>query len=219
MAKSNRFYFACYRDNCGSQVAFHCQNGGGYSTDLAKAHAYNLESAQKEFEFCREFEELLCADRVDAVSEWHVDCQQIPSASTAAETGELYAGYKAGQWDGNDVFWLSNNGLPTTNFELASFTHNPDFHNPKIVWIPALMAAKAARRVIKADAINRRKMITSAGLRIPEAVKRRKDQARRKASERHRWNCPGCGRLVWQRNPYSFDGCTHPHCSEWRPNY
>lgn len=41
----NRFYFACLRDNVGSNVAFHGHNGSGYPTDLDKAETYTLEQA------------------------------------------------------------------------------------------------------------------------------------------------------------------------------
>lgn len=41
----DRFYLACFRDNVGSNVGWHCIDGKGYSTDVSKAHTYTREQA------------------------------------------------------------------------------------------------------------------------------------------------------------------------------
>jgi hypothetical protein len=217
--KSNRFYLACYRDNVGSKVSFHRRNGSGYSTNIAEAETMTLEEAQRWFERCREFEEPLCADRVDALAEFCVDHQYIPCVTTRGRDGALYAGFQKNRFDGNLVFWISNDGLPTINFDRASFTHTPDLSSMAIVWMPALMAAQAAEKRISASLINRRSMQTAAGLITPDRVKKARRNSARPSSRKTRWNCPYCGRISWQYNPYDFDGCSNIDCSERRQTY
>ena len=38
----------------------------------------------------------------------------------------------------------------------------------------------------------------------------------RTATGKTRWNCPECGRISWQHNPYDFAGCSDFSCSAWR---
>jgi len=217
--KSNRFYKASRRDAVGSKMSFHRKNGAGYSTNIAEAEVITLEEAQDWFCRCREFEEPLCADRVDALSELCVDHQYIPSEGAKGNDGALYAGFQKGRFYGNFVYWLSNNGLPTIKFEQASFTHSPDFNSDSVVWIPAILAAKAAKSRISTHLIDRRSMITSAGLITPARIKNQRRNSNRMTTGKTRWNCPCCGRINWQHNPYEFEGCSNIDCEEWAPLY
>lgn len=211
--KSNRFYLACFRDNVGTNVSFHCKEGRGYSTDLDRAHVYTREEAQFEWGRVREFELPLCADRVDALAEWHVDHQGIPCESQIVDGCTQYVAYQRQRWNGNDVFWLSDGRLPTCNFELATVFPNPiGAGTGDAIWLPFEVANKAKRRCIDDSLINRRSMCQAAGLITPESVKR---QRRRSNSGKTRWNCPSCGRIHWQYNNCFFEGCSNLDCDEW----
>lgn len=79
---SNRFYMLCTRETVGSNASFHCHNGNGYSSNIDRAHVYTQEEAQRSWDYGREIDQPICADAVDALSVWHVDCQYIPNEST-----------------------------------------------------------------------------------------------------------------------------------------
>lgn len=214
--KSDRFYLACLRDTVGSNAAFHCRNGHGYSSDLDKAHVYTRQQAQKEWDTGRYFDLPLCAEKIDALSVYHVDCQHVPEASAKVISSDRYVAYKKGRWDGNDLYWLSGSGNITTDFSKAAFFDEPstDENDENYAWLPFSMADSVKRRTFSISLLDRRRMIQAAGLITPEHVKR---QQRRSTSGKSRWNCPGCGQIHWQHNPYDFDGCRNLDCESWRP--
>ena len=202
---------ACLRDTLGTNTVFHCRNGAGYSSDVDKAHAYTLDEAQRAWNSGREFDLPLNADLVDSLTVNHVDCQRIPRESVVNTDKPGHVAYVAGKWDGNDVYWLSDNSLPTTDFNLAAIR---DFagSGDGLIWIPFDVANAAKRRTFSVGLINRRKMTQASGLKMPEHIKRTR---RRNHSGKTRWNCPGCGQISWQHNPYDFDGCRNINCEEW----
>lgn len=214
---SNRFYLACFRDNVGSNVGFHCLNGAGYSTNLDNAHVYTREEAQRKWDMAREYDQPISADHIDQIAVWKVDSQYIPSESQCTSALDEYVAYKKNRWDGNDVYFLNIKKFTTsTDFTKASVM------TPEEAWeldqelyvvIPFALADKAKRRTFSKNKYNPRKMVQGAGLKMPAHIKR----ARRKKNNtgKNRWNCPSCGRLSWQYNPYDFDGCRNRNCKEW----
>lgn len=113
---NNRFYMMCLRETVGNNASFHCHNGNGYSSDIDRAHVYTLEEAQKAWNCGRDIDQPVCADSVDAMAVWHVDCQYIPTESLIESDCTAYVAYKKGSWNGNDVYWLQHGGLPTDDF-------------------------------------------------------------------------------------------------------
>ncbi|CFQ90185.1 Uncharacterised protein [Yersinia frederiksenii] len=204
-----RFYMACLRDTVGSNMAFHCYQGCGYSTDISKAHAYTLEEAQKSWNFGRDIDLPVSADAINAAAVWHVDHQRIPSENTIEAGCKGYIAFVKGQWNGNDVYWLSDL-LPTDDFSKAKVFHEPDVTENSLVWLPFTTADAVKRRTFNINLLNRRTMIQAAGLRVPDWLKRKN---RRKSSGKTRWNCPRCGKISWQENPYDFDGCLDWACN------
>ncbi len=173
----NRFYMACLRDTVGNNVSFHCVDGYGYSTDIGKAHVYTKEEAQRDWERGRDFDLPLCADEVDALAVWHVDCQLIPSTTTIEPGCTEYVGFVKGRWDGNDVFWLTRTTAKTDFSQAVSFEASEQ--DPDVVYLPRHMAEKVKRRTIQIQNVTRRKMITAAGLVTPDHIaksKRRKSE-------------------------------------------
>ena len=93
---SNRFYMMCLRETVGNNASFHCHNGNGYSSDIDRAHVYTLEEAQKAWNCGRDIDQPVCADSVDAIAVWHVDCQYIPTESLIESDCTAYVAYKKG---------------------------------------------------------------------------------------------------------------------------
>lgn len=208
----NRFYLACLRETVGTNMSFWCHDGHGYSTNIDKANTYTLEEAQSAWNRGRSIDLPVDADVVDAHAVYHVDHQHVPG-KTIMETGcNQYVGFVKGQWDGNDLYFLSDVGTSTTDFRKAASFSQPKPYPEEIIWLPFHIADAAKRRTFNIHLLNRRTMIQGAGLRMPDWLKKEK---RRKPSGKTRWNCPHCGRISWQDHPYHFDGCLNMFCEGW----
>ncbi|EFN5018078.1 hypothetical protein FQJ41_05890 [Escherichia coli] len=212
---TNRFYMMCSRETVGNNASFHCHNGNGYSSDIDRAHVYTLEAAQKAWNCGRDIDQPVCADSVDAMAVWHVDCQYIPTESLIESDCTAYVAYKKGSWNGNDVYWLQHGGLPTDDFSKATIFSVANKNEPGIVWLPFSIADAAKRRTFNINNFNRRTMVQGAGLVMPDWLK---EQNRRKKSRsgKVRWNCPHCGKITWQYSPYDFECCSDYNCEGWR---
>lgn len=208
-----RFYLACFRDNVGSNVSFHCIDGKGYATDINKAHVYSHEQAQKEWDTGRSYDRPISADHVDSLAIWKVDCQYIPKETICSDLDELYVAYQENKWDGNDVYWMTMYVQPLTHFERAykmdfelarAFLNSTDSNG--FIVIPFRLANEAKRRTFDFNKYNPRTMTQGAGLKMPAHLKKAK---RCVENPKSRFNCPNCGKIVWQYNPYEFDHCDH----------
>ncbi|WP_337077783.1 hypothetical protein [Acinetobacter pittii] len=205
----DRFYLACFRDNVGSNVSFHCIEGRGYATDINKAHVYTREEAQKEWDTGRTYDRPISADHVNALAVWKVDHQYIPNETQIIDGVIGFAVFVKGQFDGNDVYWLNKKSFETsTDFELASYFSLEEITDlgKRYVAIPFYLAEKAKRRTFDLSKYNPRTMTQGAGLKMPAHLKKAE---RRVENPKSRFNCPSCGKIVWQFNPYEFDHCNH----------
>lgn len=212
---TGRFYLACFRDNVGSNVSWHGKNGGGYYTDISKAHVYTLEEAQENWGHAREYDQPISADKVDELAIWKVDCQYIPRARAMPDGCETFVAFKSGKYDGNDVYWSAEFEL-TTDFTKAKKLSLADLHSVpgSYVVIPFEIADKAKRKTFDFRLFDMRKMVTAAGLRMPERVK--KQRRKKQGTGKTRWNCPVCGKISWQYNPYDYEGCNDHCCDGYR---
>lgn len=203
----NRFYLRSPHGNTGSNMVFHAKDGMGYTTNLDLAHVYTLEEAQKEYELSRDGEYPISADHIDELSVWKVDHQCLPKNSDFSYDSE-YVVLKKGFFDGNDVYWVWHGGVSTRLADADSINRGEalQIDQGAYVVIPFSLALKHARRTFNASLFNRRIMITGAGLKTPERIKK---QRRRVRNPMTRFNCPECGKINWQHNPYDFEMCKH----------
>lgn len=209
----NRFYLACFRDNVGSNVSFQCKEFKGYHTDIDQAHECTLEEAQRKFNHTREYDLPLSADHVDALAVWKVDHQYLPSKSDLSPS-DKYVFFVKGIWDGNDVYWTDLNGSKSTNFlhaQVIGRTAAECINHNDYVVVPFELADKSKRRTFDFRKVNKRTMVQGAGLITPKHLKK---ISRRNPNPMTRFNCPECGKINWQHNPYDFDGCNHC-CHGW----
>ncbi len=209
----NRFYMICTRDTTGSNAAFWCHNGHGYSTNIDTAHVYTLDEAQRGWNNGRSIDQPVCADSVDALAVIHVDHQQVPSTTMIEKGCTQYVAFQKDRWDGNDLYWLQHGGLPTTDFTKAEAFKEPG-DQAELVWLPFYVADAVKRRTFPIAMLDHRRMVQGAGLLVPEHIKR--SRRRKRSSGKIRFNCPGCGRIHWQLNPYEFEGCNDINCDEFR---
>jgi hypothetical protein len=207
----NRFYLACFRDNVGSNVAFHGISGCGYPTDVNKAQTYTLEEAQKAWDGGREYDQPISADHVDSMLVSKVDCQKLPTETTKVPNCNKYVAYQRGNWDGNDVYWLTSKQNSVNFADATIYTADDVDDNSEVVYLPFDMVDKLKRSTFAFSNYNRRSMVQGAGLRTPKHLKLSR---RRKNNPKTRWNCPACGKLHWQHNPHDFGGCNDILCEE-----
>jgi len=212
--KSDRFYLVCLRETVGSNLSFHVHSHGGYSTDLDKARVLNREEAQRFWNGAREIDLPVCADRVDSEALIHVDYQNLPIESQIDDQCRDYVAFRQGMWDGNDVYWLTDNGELSTDFTQAA-RHREPVSKESFVSVPFALADSVKRRTFPVAKLNQRKLVQAAGLIIPPHIQRYR---RRRGCDKFRWNCPGCGRIHWQANPHDFDGCRNVMCEYWSPS-
>lgn len=207
-----RFYLICTRETVGSNASFWCHDGHGYNSSIDKAHVYTLEEAQSHWNTGRDIDQPVCADSVDALAIVHVDHQHV-SCETIIEPGcNQYVAFKKGCWDGNDLYWVSNGALPTTDFMQAALFDKPG-DPTDLVWLPFHIADAAKRRTFPIAMLDHRRMVQAAGLRVPAHIQRAR--RRKTGSGKVRFNCTDCGRIHWQLNPYEFEGCDDIGCTSW----
>ncbi len=171
----NRFYLACFRDNVGSNVSFQCQDFKGYSTNVDKAHVCTLGQAQKFYDTAREFDQPLCADLVDNLAVWKVDCQYIPIERTLSDNEDLYVAYVKGQWDGNDVYWLNHYACSiSTDFMTATKLTKEEAMrlSDKYIVIPYSKADQTKRRTFAFNLFDYKEMVKKVGLVKPVHLKK-----------------------------------------------
>jgi hypothetical protein len=208
---------ACLRDSVGGSLAFHSVGGWGYTTDVRNARVYTLAEAQMAWDRGRDIDQPISASHIDKCLVWKVDHQYVPCEDTIlSSTLTKYVAFKKEVWCGNDLYFKTHDELivNSTDFNKSQVMCNPE-KDKNYISIPYYTARDASRPTFRESSINRRKMITGAGLRQPEHItkSKRKRRSSRQSTGLNRLNCPSCGRIAWQYNPYDFDECKNPNCN------
>lgn len=199
------FYLRSRHGNTGTNLMFHNKNGAGYGTDLDGLSVYTLDEAQKEIN--HDIANLpLLKSEVDNKSILAVDCQYLDSLEDKIDSNDEYIVQKKGLWNGNDIAFVVMGGY-TFNYKEAHVfsSYGALFNNGYHVWSKTYLD-KIARRTFQEENINTRKMITGPG------IKYKKPRKQRPTTGKERWNCPSCGKISWQFNPYDFEGCKDYKC-------
>ncbi|MEC6833008.1 hypothetical protein VXS06_14670 [Photobacterium toruni] len=224
--KRNRFYLVSPHSNVGSNVSFHAIDGNGYTTDLDKCHTFTHAEIQKKVDdgHIRHSNQQgipLSADHVDELAVWHVDMQYLnpddDSYPTKTDINDEYVVVnKNTGYDGNDVAFVGPFIGPSFDYSRRSIFSGNDINNlrndgdldSRHIVYPKSLTDRIARRTFQERNINRRKMIQGAGI----IGVRKPRELSRPTSGKTRWNCPTCGKINWQYNPYDFDGCSDRFC-------
>ncbi len=194
-------------------MSFQRKDFKGYHTDIDQAHECTLEEAQRHYNHAREYDQPISADHVDELVVWKVDHQNLPTKSDLTPSDE-YVVFMKGRWDGNDVYWSNLNGHSSTDFSQAlriGRTAAECINDNDFIVVPFDLANRHKRKTFDFRKLNNRTMVQGAGLKMPEHLKKTK---RKKEDSKTRFNCPECGKINWQHNPYDFDGCNHC-CHGW----
>lgn len=201
------FYLKSRHGNCGSNVMFHNKNGSGYGTNVNDLETYTKEKAQKEYDW-DEGQVPLLKSLVDALTVSHVDMQYLDRDKNGIDLDGKYVVQLETVYDGNDIAFVSDQGYTfdlnkATVFkkELSNNKRNP------IVW--SLSYLKTIERKTFQQHNVTRAMTRGAGI-------KKNHKKKRPTSGKTRWNCPICGRISWQYDPYNFEGCNDSSCEGWR---
>ena len=199
------FYLRSRHGDCGTNLLFHNKDGVGHGTNLDGLHLFTAAEAQKHLDHDVRSLPLLQRE-VDALSVRHVDCQYLDSEFAALNVRAKYVIQVEKVWDGNDICFKAHCGR-TFDYDAAEeYTYDEALRIASrtggyVIWSKEYLNT-IARRTFQSENINIRKMITGAG------IKYKKPRAKKPDSGKTRHNCPCCGRIVWDFNPYDA-----PHCS------
>jgi len=210
------FYLTSRHGDCGSNVMFHNTGGCGYGTNLDNLRLYSLKDAQKELGFDINSLPLLKSE-VDKASIRAVDMQHLKELPAHVDPNNQYVIQITREYNGNDIAFAVTGGM-TFNYNnaismnlVAAENVCANITNGQI-WSKTYLNS-LARRTFQRENINTRKMITGPG------IKYKKPRKKKESSGKTRWNCPCCGKLSWQFNPYDFEGCLDTSCEEYAYPY
>ncbi|HFQ5435249.1 TPA: hypothetical protein ACGUMO_000862 [Vibrio vulnificus] len=208
----------------GSSVLFWAIDGCGYTSNIDLAEIYTREQAQRDVDndWLRDEDEFpLCTESVNALAQWRVDSQYVQKAYPEfTDPNNEYVSVKRNCWDGNDLAFGTGRDWEfdyskAKSFSSADIDPYIESENQNMYFVPRFHTDEIARRTFQKQNINRRKMITAAG--ITGLRKKRKSLT----TGKNRFNCAICGRMVWEyAHPDDFENITCSHaCETTRINY
>jgi hypothetical protein len=198
------FYLQDTRSNLGSNAVFWQIDGCGYGTNLNELEVYTLADAQSHHNR-RNSDVPLLKSLVDELSISAVDHQVLPEAG-AVDPNNEYVVQITGHWNGNDILFASrglnsyeyDNAQVFSKMDTAEFLSDPESYS---VFAKADID-KVARRTFQVRNINKRSMITAADIKLV------KTKRIRRTTGKTRGNCPACGKITWDYNPYENAYCS-----------
>lgn len=207
--EDNEFYLWKTDEDWCSAAVFWGEDNNGYVTDISKARVFTKEQAQRKYND-RPIFVPVAKECVDERIIHKVDCQYI-SASTSGDTH--YLAVKANYWDGNDLFFKTEEGGLTTDIYQAKSYGQATVLNQistmGFYLIGKKDALSTARPTVTKSKLNRRKMTTPYGIIKPKPY--------RNAKPGNKSNCGNCGRFITGEEAYRqqyADVIDCEHCEE-----
>lgn len=195
----SQFYLQDSRSHVGDGLTFWAKEGRGYVTNLDQAEVFTFEQATRH----RDTDIPWPKEHIDEHAHWGVDCQLMDEkANAAALTPGCFVHVQfPGEWNGNDVYWIGDEGQLTTNVGVAArlILDQAAEHyaeavkaNAGLLWAADYIDT-IRRRLVHRRNVNHKQALRTAGVELPKTLKVRKrcEPA---------LNCHGCGRFV------SWDG-------------
>ena len=200
---NDQYYMQDSRSLLGTNVVFHRKNGCGYGTNLDELEVYTREEAQWQHDR-RETDIPLLKSLVDELSILAVDHQVLPESGTI-DPDDKYVIQVDRHWNGNDILFIGD-ACETYNYANAYIFSKIDTAHFTNIENLTVFSKKSiddiARRTFQAENIDRRKMIFKPGIKLT------KPKRSRPTTGRTRGNCPDCGKITWDYNPYEVAYCS-----------
>ena len=197
------FYKTCRHGNCGNNVTFHNKDERGYGSNLKNLETYNLERAQRQQDY-NDGSWLLSKIEVDKFAVKHVDMQYLDIDNGKPSTvDELCVIQVNGVYDGNDIQFISELGFTFDLSKARLVTLQYAIENTSdqmTIWSKEYLDS-ISRDTFQVQDINKRKMMTKYGLKYRAPRKS-------KSTGKARGNCPTCGKITWDYNPYENAYCS-----------
>ena len=202
----NLFYLQDSRSFTGSNVVFWQLGDCGYGSDLGKSQVYTQAEAQRRHDN-RNSDIPLLKSLVDELSITAVDHQVLPEAETEDSSDE-YVVQHEGYWNGNDIRFMGVQGETYEYNKAKVFSRNQiseAFLKVEGYTVFSKSALdKIARRTFQLQNIDKKTMIKKSGIKLVKPKKVRP------TTGKTRGNCPKCGKITWDYNPYDNAYC-FPH--------
>jgi hypothetical protein len=189
------FYLINPYGGVGGNCEFHGESG--YTTDLRKCALFTKTDAQGWVDNKRGDTPLLKSE-VDKHIVFGVDHQHL-NENNLDMTMPCYV-QVSGMWNGNDIAFLDAKMNSTFNHGEA-FAFNPDEAVKRAASSSNLIAwncgyiNEIARPTFQISSINKRKMITAGGIKLPRKQKPNTGKTR--------LHCGECHHIFWDLNPYT----------------
>lgn len=190
------FYLRDSRSNVGSCAIFWAERGG-YTSNLDAAEKFTKEKAVSLYN-SRDTDIPLPCNEVYQYSYLAIDMQCIDDDPYLAVGADCVA-YVEGRYDGNNIPFKADSGTTYMLAGASIFQFQKEMPKPGVMSLK--YAESIARPVVNAGTIDD---LTRGWFRRHKIKMVKK---RRPPSDNNQFNCPDCGRLVWDRNPYSDGRC------------
>lgn len=199
----NIFYLQDTRSTLGNNVVFWNIDGCGYGTNLDKLETYTLEEAQDHHNN-RNSDVPLLKSLVDKLSIKAVDMQVLPT-STDEDPNDEYIIQHNQNYNGNDILFLANQG-ETFEYNKAKVFSKSEIGTVTKYFSQYTIFSKTSldkicRRTFQTHNIDEKSMIKVSGIKLVKPKRVRPTTG----------NCPTCGKLTWDYNPYENAYC-NDHC-------
>ena len=211
---NNLFYLRDTRSDVGANATF-WNEAGGYGSDLDKLEVCTLEKAQSRYD-SRETDVPLLKSLVDSLAVIRVDMQYLKSSMVnSKDANDEYLIVRDGDYLGNDICFLTGVSLWCYDLSGAKKYNASDINEVtrsisgiSVYSYSDILAI--SRKTFRAEDFNRLTMCTKAGIKL----KRKKYS--RPTLGKTRGNCPVCGKITWDYNPYENAYCSdHSFQDTW----
>lgn len=203
ITNKNEFYLRDSRSDVGSSSLFWAKDGAGYTSNLNNAHVFSRDEAISQHN-SRETDIPVLTHIAREFSYLAVDMQHLPEPGIS----DLNYLVVKNEYDGNNVLFSERgcNSFCIDNFrpiaaEKAKIAM--EFNNA-LVCYPADKIEAIARPVVKSIYLQTKTVLRKANIKMNPRLLA-KNQS--KATGKERGNCPECGQIVWDFNPYSDFRC------------
>ena len=206
-----QFYLTSRHGDCGNNVMFHRKNRRGYTTNLDDAHLFTKEEAEKALS--QDVKSLpLEKEAVDNSAILGVDHQYLDKKGKPTSPDENCLIQKNGEYNGNDICFFTRIGL-TFDYSIArregnilKFSEIGEFDPSECtVWSVSYLDT-IARRTLQREDVNTRRMTTEHG------IKYKKPRKQKPTTGKNRFNCPSCGKIVWEHQHFENDVYCSTEC-------
>jgi hypothetical protein len=199
MKESNEFYI-WKSDEVWASAAVFWGEKGGYITDVSKAKVFSKEDAIINYNCRHEFVPVAKEMLEDLII--HKVDHQLVSSQSKGDTEDFIVA-KLGMWDGNDHYFIQEDGSLTTDVMKAKVFTKEDakvkLFAATYFFISKDEAMKVARPTITRSKLNRRTMTTPYGIIKPK---------QRKNRVKNTHQCGSCGKFMSVESYYTQDmGC------------